>query len=314
MAAGDAAAKGGTPVDVAAAPDGVWVTPGAERRPVLRLDPSSGGPVGRIRAGRLPAHLAVGFGSLWITGREGRNLHRVGHRGAPHPPTRPIRGPVVARVRLPFPARSIVAGAGAVWVSSFDRGHKGVVTRIDPATNRVTGRFHVDRGGAPTLATGHGSLWLSMRRLVRIDGATRRIAARVVLPGHPGAVAAGSDALWVVVGGRPGRLARIDPRTSRVTGVTIVGFNPTAVAVDRRDGWLVSPCGPPLCDVDRGFLTRFDPATGRARGASVPLTRGPEALALDARAVWVAYSGAGRGGIDLTRVDRRTGEARYIAL
>ena len=49
-------------------------------------------------------------------------------------------------------------GAGAVWVASqLD----GIVSRIDPATGRVTDRIHVS--GWPTeLAFGGGSLWTAV--------------------------------------------------------------------------------------------------------------------------------------------------------
>lgn len=263
----------GPPADIAAVEGTIWVTGGAAGAPVRRLDPATGRVTGSVRAGRFPAHLAAGFGALWVTGREGVRLHRVD----------PRRGRVIDRIELGRPTQQIVAGARAVWASGSDRRRMGVVTRVDPATGRVTGRFHMGRGGAPLITTGHGDLWIGMLgppgrqgegRLVRVDGRTRTLAARV-------------------------RLRRGAPY-------------PWSIAVAGEEGWLLSPCGPPLCDVDRGFLTRLPAGPPPRVLPAVPLRRGATSLAVSREAAWVVHTGG--PGSAVTRVDRRTGASTFQRL
>ena len=125
-------------------------------------------------------------------------------------------------------------------------------------------------------------------------------------------LAAGPRAMWLAAPDRPGRLARVDPLGQRVTLTGRIGFNPVALAIGRHAGWLVSPCGGPDCNVDEGFLTRFNPRSGRAAGQRVALHHEASAVALSPTGVWVA--GADPGGVGLTRIDRRTGTASYRVL
>ena len=67
----------------------------------------------------------------------------------------------------------IAVSADAVWVAD----HTGAILRIDPATNRVTGKLQVFRGSQVlSLAEGEGALWATTRNgqkaeLARIDPA-----------------------------------------------------------------------------------------------------------------------------------------------
>lgn len=52
-------------------------------------------------------------------------------------------------------AKHLTAAEGSLWVGS----DSGRVTRIDMATNKVTGTFQVN-GRAPAVAAGHGAVWI----------------------------------------------------------------------------------------------------------------------------------------------------------
>ena len=51
--------------------------------------------------------------------------------------------------------KHLSAGDGSLWVGS----DSGRVTRIDMATNKVTGTFQVS-GRAPAVAAGFGAVWV----------------------------------------------------------------------------------------------------------------------------------------------------------
>ena len=58
---------------------------------------------------------------------------------------------------IPGHGGEITFGDGAVWATVLDY----PITRIDPATNTVSGQWHGE--GGDSIRIGHGSLWLSNR-------------------------------------------------------------------------------------------------------------------------------------------------------
>jgi hypothetical protein len=148
--------------------------------PAVRIDPHSGRILARLPVGPAtnPAtNVAIGHGSAWFLRVDG-TVVRV-DLGS---------NKVVARIRAlrdyPPPPRAlelstedgpkvIAVSADVVWVAD----HTGAILRIDPATNRVTGKLQVFRG-SPVLsvAEGEGALWATTRNgqkaeLARIDPA-----------------------------------------------------------------------------------------------------------------------------------------------
>jgi hypothetical protein len=92
---------------------------------LARIDPVSGRALA-LRSGIASAIASVaGFGSLWLSG--GGVLQRLD----------PVSLAPIAEV--PIAATSVAVGAGAVWVLQDD-GTRGMVTKVDPRTNRVAGR------------------------------------------------------------------------------------------------------------------------------------------------------------------------------
>jgi streptogramin lyase len=146
------------------------------RAPAVRIDPHSGRILARLPVGPAtnPAtNVAIGHGSGWFLRADG-TVVRVDLDG----------NKVVARIRAlgdyPPPPRVlstedgpkvIAASANAVWVAD----PTGAILRIDPVTNRVTGKLQVFRSSPVlSLAEGEGALWATTRNgqkaeLARID-------------------------------------------------------------------------------------------------------------------------------------------------
>jgi DNA-binding beta-propeller fold protein YncE len=119
----------------------------------------------------------------------------------------------------------ITAGFGSVWVTASTQDTHATVLRIDPATNRVTARWHYVDGAGGGLAVGFGSLWLTQynaNRVLRIDPDTGRVRARIPVGLQPSAVHVAFGAVWV--GNHHGQsVTEIGPKHNRVIATLPVG-------------------------------------------------------------------------------------------
>jgi YVTN family beta-propeller protein len=111
---------------------------------IVRVDPSTSRVIDRFTTSGDGA-LAVGGGSVWVAGITTRTIHRYD----------PTSKRLLAQIPIGVVAKHLTAGDGSLWVSS----DSGRVTRIDMATNKVTGTFQVtDR--APAAVAGFGAVWI----------------------------------------------------------------------------------------------------------------------------------------------------------
>jgi outer membrane protein assembly factor BamB len=90
--------------------------------------------------------LTTGGGSLWQAGVATQTIYRLD----------PKSGRKLAEIPIGVVPQQLTAGDGWVWVGS----PSGRVTRIDIATNTVTGTFQVT-GPAPAAAAGLGAVWIA---------------------------------------------------------------------------------------------------------------------------------------------------------
>jgi outer membrane protein assembly factor BamB len=90
--------------------------------------------------------LTAGGGSLWQAGIATQTIYRLD----------PKSGRKLAEIPIGVVPQQLTAGDGSPWVGS----PSGRVTRIDMATNTVTGTFQVT-GPAPAAAAGLGAVWIA---------------------------------------------------------------------------------------------------------------------------------------------------------
>jgi branched-chain amino acid transport system substrate-binding protein len=192
---------------------------------------------------------------------------------------------VSALIESPTAPSNVAVGEGAVWVLNTER---AVVTRIDPATKRVTGTFR-PRGFPTDLAAGEGALWVGRgtrrggtgtSRIDRVDPKTFKTTHTANLPGRdpfpnwgfPGIVV-GGGAVWAI--NAAGSISRIDPDTGQV--VENVDLNASALAASGDDVWAL---------VDQSAV-RIDPRTNRP-GQKIEIgSPVPSAIAVGGGYVWV---------------------------
>lgn len=203
--------------------------------------------------------MAVAFGSLWVADCQDRTLNRIDLKTAEKTAV------IATGIANPKGELNVVAGAGSIWVASDD---KGVIARVDPASNNVTASIPVDPG-TYYLAFGLGSLWgvsADHQSLQKIDPQTNAVVGRTALGREPGFLVAGEGAVWVQEQG-DGTLARIDPATGAVSGRVKVDETLKYGDIDAGGGkiWLRTTAGQTFVVVDPvtlAILARVGKETG----------------------------------------------------
>jgi YVTN family beta-propeller protein len=131
--------------------------------------------------------MAVGGGSVWVLGDAAdHRLWRLDER----------TGALQATIDLPFVARAVAYGEGALWVTAQV---DDIVGKVDPATDRIAQTIQVGRG-ASGVATGGGAVWVTNRidgTVSRIDPKQGRVTATIPVGGAAVDVAFGDRTVWV---------------------------------------------------------------------------------------------------------------------
>ena len=141
---------------VAAGEGGVWALRPDGR--VLRLDERSGEVAARVRLPtQAPTAIAVGPDAAWVTSAVDATMWRISRAGE------------VGAVEVGSGVTDVAAGAGATWVANPVA---GTVTRVDPATMRVTHTVGVPGLPRAVVLEG-GTLW------VAVAGESAPLARRV---------------------------------------------------------------------------------------------------------------------------------------
>jgi YVTN family beta-propeller protein len=212
----------------------------------------------------------------------------------------------VGRVRLVAAALALAAVAASV-ITGVELGTGG--SSASPARGSTAGVFELGRGSAvvggsslggetTAMAEDASSIWLAVpdaARVMRVDRASRRVVDQVPVSGTPAALAIGGRAVWVasLLGST---LTRIDRTTYTPTRISLGGARAAALAFGFGQLW--------VADATDDTLLGFDP--GGTLRQTVQLDLDPTALAVGARALWVAGQGGNGEGL-LERIDPHSG-------
>ncbi len=191
--------------------------------------------------------------------------------------------PVEATVSIPGTPGGIAAGLGSIWVASLST---GVLYRIDPESNAVSGsvRYRAGGGGGngveDPVAVGGGAVWVASEaddRLVKIDPAGMRVVWKRPFSSIWGVAYAGGS-VWVPQL-EEGSVARVAPGNGKVLSRQ-AAIGPSDVAPGPTGVWALEHRG--------SALLRMRARTGK-RLARVPFeARAPERLAVGSGAAWVS--------------------------
>lgn len=127
----------------------VWVS-STEKSVVSVIHPASNAVIAEIPVDKNPRFMAAGEGYVWTLNQGTGTVSKIDPRT--------LKVVATIEVGVPGPGADIAAGEGAVWVT-----HRTIpVSRIDPATNKVTAQLTGPGGDA--MRVGHGYVWLSNGR------------------------------------------------------------------------------------------------------------------------------------------------------
>ncbi|WP_238325981.1 DUF5074 domain-containing protein [Bryobacter aggregatus] len=201
----------GVPDWQAVTPDALWVSNGPKNT-VHRIDAKTNAAIA-VEVGTRPCSgLAVGFGSLWVplcgargTG-EGKGLARVDLKTNKVIATIPI-GPADSE-------GGVTVSKDAVWIVSDA---KGVLTRIDPKTNKMKAEVTVPAGSVAAYYS-EGAVWVTANKsgkLVKVDAKKNTVLKEIEVGPQPRFLTAGGGSVWTVNQG-DGTVTRVDAKTDAV--------------------------------------------------------------------------------------------------
>jgi len=250
---------------------------------IYRVDPATARTVATIPAPGAGewSGIATGGGAVWVT-RGGRHcgVYRID----------PRHNRVTSFIRLQPTPIGITVAYGRVWVTEPKQG-PGIVIRIDPRTNRVSGPpIRVGTGAAQGVA-GFGALWVTNGNgngsVSRINPATGVVTRTLV--NIPDVDAVGAGSLWGT--SNYGGIQRVDPATGRVTA-TIRLPNAVRVIFWAGSAWASND--------QTGTVVRIDPASNRIVGKAAPAGTSPIYIAPGPSGLWV--------------IDFTTGDLLHLAI
>jgi YVTN family beta-propeller protein len=234
----------GTPDWQVLTDDAVWVTNGPKNT-VHRLDVKTNVVAAVIPVGKRPCSgLAAGFGSVWVPNCGDKTVSRIDIK----------TNQVVATIPA-APAASeggIAASPEAVWLVTDT---KGILSKIDPATNMVTAEVAIAPDSAG-VTYGEGLVWVTSpgkNILTGVDPQTAKVVYSTEVGPGPRFVTTGAGSAWTLNQG-DGTLSRVDAKTGKLVANIELGIPGTG-------GELAFGEGHVWATVFTVPITEVDPAT-----------------------------------------------------
>jgi virginiamycin B lyase len=259
---------------LAADGEAVWVT--NEGR-VEQLRRNQREPVASVPIPEPCGAMTVAFGALWVANCRDRSVHRVDVKA------KKVTAVIHSGLADSTGELSLADGAGSIWVLTNEN---GVLSRIDPQTNRVVAQIRV----APrsyAAAFGFGAVWVSntgppdeqgFGSVQRIDPVSNQVITTIPVGPAPRFLATGEGAVWILNQG-DGTVSRIDPVNNHAV-VTI------ALNMPGPGGDIATGGGRVWVRGKSSLLSTIDPATNQVAERFGPPT-GSGAVRVAGDWVWV---------------------------
>lgn len=212
--------------NLVAAPGAVWAVSNGVSSAV-RMDAKSGKVTATVPVGSQPYDATWGFGSLWVSNASDGTVSRI------------TGTKVVKTIKAGVEPNGIAAIGRFVWVTDHTGGS---LLRVDPATNRITGK--VALAGADWVTEANGALWVSQETNVvaRVDPASLRVLATVKVRRNPLGSAVVGGQLWVPCIDS-NVVVVIDVKSARVVRTIPAGPGPILVLPFGGHAWISHTTG-----------------------------------------------------------------------
>jgi virginiamycin B lyase len=196
---------------------------------------------------------------------------------------------LVMRIRKPIRCLTLAVTSCVLSVTAYAQDFQ----KLDASALPIQAKIHISGGDPDWLATGFGSLWVSVPKrdeIVRIDPKRNVIQAGIRVGNDPCyGIGVGATRLWVL-NCKSQTLVRLNPRTNKVdlkVRAVIAPHGEGSIAVDGTGAWYVS--NP---DGHSSTLVHVD-ALGRTR-AKIPVGEDSVVVNVAFGSVWVTSSGEGK--------------------
>jgi DNA-binding beta-propeller fold protein YncE len=212
--------------NLAAAPGAVWGIANLTNT-AARIDTRTGKVTASVSVGSGPYDVEWGFGSAWVSNSLDGTVSRItGQR-------------VVKTIKVGVEPNGLAAIGRYLWVTDHTA---GLLLRLDPRTNRISGR--VPLAGADWVTGFHGSLYVSQETNVvtRVDARTLKVLGRVKVHRNPLGSAIVSDRLWVPCIDS-NDIVVVDPATMKLVKTIAAGPGPIVVLPDGGHVWVSHTTG-----------------------------------------------------------------------
>ena len=214
---------------------------------VLRIDPSSNKVIATIRVGSKP-ELGIGIGLGYVWIADTKDKSIK--------QIDPSNNQVVHTIGVKLPKEtegSIGVGEGSLWaLTDDDDTDSGTLARIDPFTGAVVANIRVNAGSHCALVA-FGSVWVTSTAggaVLRVDPRTNTVVAEITVRRAPRFLAASGDSIWVLNQG-DGSLSRVDPQSNQVSASVELGVPGEGGDLSISDDFVwVSAEGVPLSQID----------------------------------------------------------------
>ena len=215
--------------NLAAAPGAVWAIDNALSTAV-RVDTKTGKVTTRVPVGFQPYDIEWGFGSAWVANAGDGTVWRI------------TNGKVVTKIKVGTEPNGLTAYRGSLWVSDHTVGR---VTRIDPATNRITGT--VKLAGADWITGLGDSIYVSQETNVvsRVSVSTLKITGVAKVARNPLGSTIVGKRLWVPCIDA-NQVVVVDPATMHVVARRPTAGGPIAVLSAFGHAWVTQSAGTKL--------------------------------------------------------------------
>jgi peptide/nickel transport system substrate-binding protein len=268
----------GPPSSVAVGAGSIWVADSSGQT-VLRVDPSNGVVVDRIRIGGEPGSIASGGGAIWVASTLGGTIKRIDAATDTVTQTVGLGGANAA---------AIVFGRGGLWVADAT---DHALVEIDRDTGSARRTLTLDLSPS-AVAIGRRSIWVAgydAARVEEIDLSSGQAVATVQVGQGPSALVVSENAVWVT-NSLDATVSRIDAGTASVVATIPVGSGPAGIAAAAGSVWVANAYS--------GSVSRIDPSRNEVV-ATIRVGGRPAAVAAGPTEVWVGSASRGdrhRGG------------------
>jgi virginiamycin B lyase len=242
----------GTPDWQVTTAEAQWVSNGPKNT-LHRMDPKSNESVA-IEVGKRPCSgLAAGFGSVWVPlCGDQPNVENGAKPGLARVDIKTNQLTATIPMGVANSEGGIAASPEAIWMTTDI---KGVLSRIDPATNKVAAEIEVAPGSVACVYA-DGAIWVSSPEksvVTRVDAKTNQVTNTIPIGPKPRFITAGGGSVWTLNQG-DGTVSRVDTKSRKLVTNVEAGIPGGGGEIAFGDGAV-------WATIFQMPITRIDPAT-----------------------------------------------------